>query len=186
MNQPTDPTNYPPTPNPAAAPYVPPPAQTTYRDPRRKSPFLATVLSFLPGVGQVYVGYYQRGFTHAIIFALLIGLMTFEVEPLMPLIAVLVAFFYVYNLVDAWRRASLYNYALEGGTEIDLPDDIRIPGFKGSVAGGAILVVLGIVLLSHTLFNVSLEWLEDWWPAAIIAFGAYLGYKALQERAAAE
>ena len=33
-----------------------------YDDPRRKSPVLALVLSLMPGLGQVYVGYYNQGF----------------------------------------------------------------------------------------------------------------------------
>ena len=36
--------------------------------------------------------------------------------------------------------------------------------------------MVGVVLLSHTLFNVPLDWLEKWWPAAFIAVGAWLVY----------
>ena len=39
-------------------------------DPRRKSPALAAVLSVIPGVGQLYIGYYVRGFAVAAIFGL--------------------------------------------------------------------------------------------------------------------
>jgi len=186
MNQSADQTAYSENAHATAPPPASFPAAPPYRDPRRKSPLLAAVLSILPGVGQVYVGYYQRGFVHAIVFALLVAFMSLEVEPLMPLIGILIAFFYFYNLVDAWRRASLYNYALEGGTEMELPDDIRVPGFRGTVAGGVTLVLVGLVLLGHTRFGASLDWLEEWWPVAIIAFGAYLGYKALREKTASE
>ena len=30
---------------------------------------------------------------------------------------------------------------------------------------------------------MSLEWLEDWWPAALILFGGYLIFKASKDRA---
>ena len=43
------------------------------RDARYKSPMLAGFLSVMPGLGQVYVGYYQVGFVHAIITFSIIG-----------------------------------------------------------------------------------------------------------------
>lgn len=169
------------------SPQAPQARPVAYNDSRRKSPLLAAVLSFiLPGVGQVYIGYYQRGFIHAIVFALAITLLTTDMGPATPLGAIFVAFFFLYNVVDAWRRASLYNYALDGGSEIQLPDDFQMPGFRGSVIGGASLVVVGAILLANTRFGMSLDWIEDWWPAAIIIFGGYLVFKAVQEKAAAE
>ncbi len=185
MNQPADDITYQEPPTSKAYPQQSPPAASAYRDSRRKSPLLATVLSIIPGVGQVYVGYYQRGFVHAIVYAVTIAILVSlrGNSPLIPLGGIFLAFFFFYNLVDAWRRASLYNYALEGGTEIDLPDEIYIPGFRGTVVGGVTLVVIGMILLAHTRFGLSLDWVEQWWPAAIIAFGAYLAYKAIAEKA---
>ncbi len=156
-------------------------------DSRRKSPFLASVLSAMPGVGQVYVGYYQRGFIHAIVFAVCVSILASDsTGPLTPLFAIFMAFFWLYNVVDAGRRAALYNYALEGGTAMELPDDFQFAGLRGSVVGGAALVVVGSVLLANTRFGMSLEWIEYWWPAAIIGFGAYLVYRAVKEKADSE
>ena len=156
-------------------------------DPRRKKPFLASVLSLMPGLGQVYVGYYKRGFIHAITVALLI---TFLSAPgrmaLAPLVGIFLAFFWLYNIVDAGRRASLYNQALAGGGEIELPDDFKTPSLGGSLAGGAALVVIGLILLSNTLFGASLEWLENWWPVAVVGFGGYLVYKAMREKSSGD
>ena len=163
-----------------------PPLSPAVNDPRRKKPFLATILSVVPGLGQVYVGYYKRGFINAITVALLITFLTLEIVPLMPLAGIFLGFFWLYNLVDAGRRASLYNQALAGGTEIELPADFETPGFRGSLVGGAALVVLGLIMLSHTAFDASLAWLEDWWPLALIGFGAYLVVKAMQERSSGE
>ena len=47
----------------------------TTNDPMRRSPFLATILSFVPGLGQVYVGYYQLGFIHAIVISVILTLL---------------------------------------------------------------------------------------------------------------
>ena len=168
-------------PAPAAPPT--PALSPAFNDPRRKRPFLASVLSLMPGLGQVYVGYYKRGFMNAIVVALLITFITLQIVPLIPLAAIFLAFFWLYNIVDAGRRASLYNQALAGGTAMELPDDFEVPSLGGSLAGGAALIVIGLVLLSHTLWGASLAWLEDWWPVVLVGFGGYLVYKAIQDKA---
>jgi len=143
-------------------------------DPRRKHPLLALVLSAMPGLGQVYVGYYQRGFVHAIVVGTLLALIHSGLGPLTPLAALFLAFFWLYNIVDAGRRAVLYNEALAGRAGIELPEDFKSPALRGSIPGGLAIIAVGGVLLSNTLFGVSLDWVRDWWPAALIIFGVYL------------
>jgi hypothetical protein len=144
-------------------------------DPRRKSPVTAAILSGLPGLGQVYVGYYRQGFLNALIVGSIITLLnTSATRHLEPLLGIFLAFFWLYNIVDAARRASLYNHALAGMGPAELPDDLPLPGGAGSLVGGLALVVVGCVLLSNTVFGLSLEWLERWWPVALVGLGAYL------------
>ena len=153
-------------------------------DPRRRSPFLAAILSAMPGLGQVYLGYYQLGFTNALVVAGVVTLLASgDMGPLIPLASVFLAFFWLYNVVDAYRRAVVVNEALAGRSSIELPEDYAALGLKGSVLGGTILVLAGLVLLSRTLLGVSLEWLEDWWPVVIVLFGGYLIYKAKSDPA---
>ena len=83
-----------------------------YDDPRRKSPMLALVLSAMPGLGQVYVGYYQQGFTNALIIAGLIAMLNMNMGGAEPFFGLFLAFYWLYNVVDAWRRAVFYNNAL--------------------------------------------------------------------------
>lgn len=160
---------------------------TAASDSRRKSPFLACVLSLMPGLGQVYVGYYQRGFIHIAVVSSLIAILVAQsnagFSPLIPLGSIFLAFFWLYNVVDAGRRAALYNEMLDGRTDIELPQDFATPGLSGSVAGGVATALVGLILLLNTRFDMSLDWLEEWWPVALIAFGAYLVYKAKQEPA---
>ncbi len=150
----------------------------------RKSPFLACLLSALPGIGQVYVGYYKLGFIHNVVFASTVMLLTLDVEAIVPLLGIFLAFFWTYNVVDAGRRAAFYNLALDGVEGIELPDDmnVRLPSLGGSVVGGLLLMGVGAVLLSNTLFGLSLDWVGDWWPVAPLILGAYLFGKAIQER----
>ena len=181
MNQPDYPAPAESPQGPAATP-PPLPAGSVQADPRMKSPVIAGALSLMPGLGQIYVGYYQRGFFNAIVFASLVALLaTDQLGDLTPLAAIFMAFFHLYNMIDAARKAALYNQALVGGAEIDLPSELPTQG-GGSMVGGAAMLVAGAVLLLHTRFDMSLEWLEEWWPAGLILFGAYLVFRAVQDR----
>ncbi len=138
-----------------------------------KSPTVAGILSFMPGLGQIYVGYYTRGFLHIAIVAAVITLLASDgVRGMEPFFGLFLAFFWLYNVIDAARRASAYNRLMatgRGGEELpDLPDEL------GSRTAGGILVALGVVLLGHTRFDFDLYWLEDWWPAGLILLGAYI------------
>jgi len=138
----------------------------------------------MPGLGQVYVGYYPRGFVHALVVATLISVLSSQDNhsALVPLGALFLVFFWLYNIIDAGRRAAMYNHALAGGEMIDLPKDLSLPGMRGSIVGGMVLVGLGLVLLSHTAYGYSLDWLEDWWPAGLLILGTYLVVKGALER----
>lgn len=170
-------------PAPPAAQAFAPVLSPAVNDPRRKRPLLACILSTMPGLGQVYVGYYQRGFINAITVALLITLLVSDLGTLTPLAGIFLAFFWLYNVIDAGRRAMLYNQALAGGAEMELPEDFKAPGLGGSIAGGTALILIGLVMLAHTAFGASLAWLEDWWPLALVGFGAYLVVKAMRDKA---
>lgn len=152
-------------------------------DPRRKSTALACLLSLVPGLGQVYVGYYRQGFVNILVAGGLITLLaTGDLDALTPLAAVFLAFFWLYNVIDAGRRSALYNRALEGGRELELPDDAGLPSTGGSLVGGIALALFGFVLLLNTRFDVSLAWIDEWWPVALILGGLYLAWRAVVER----
>ena len=156
------------------------------RDSRTKSPALAAVLSLMPGLGQVYVGYYPRGFVHIIVVAGIISVLasTHGDAPYLPLLGVFLAFFWLYNVIDAARRASLYNQALSGLRPMDLPEDAKGPRRLGSLAGGVVLIGAGLVLFGHTMFGMSLRWVADWWPMALVGLGAWLVYQDRQAKGA--
>jgi hypothetical protein len=158
-------------------------------DPRKKLPFVAGFLSLLPGLGQVYVGYYQRGFLHVIVasgvLTLLIALDEADSTTLIPMGVVFLIFFELYNIIDAVRRAALYNLTLDGVEQVVLPDDLSRNTMSGSFSGGVGLFVVGAIALSHTAFGLSIEWLAEWWPVAPIILGSYLFYQAYVDRNAA-
>ncbi len=171
---------------------APPPRQdqppTNFRTPalRRKSPAVAGILSILPGLGQVYVGHYQRGFIHLIVVGTVISLLSsFEGHGsvgLEPLLGMFISFFWIYNIIDAVRLANFYNEAAAGASPEDLQKQMVLPSRGGSIVGGIVLVGAGFILILNTLFDISLEWLHDWWPAIPIVFGIYLIQKGLKDR----
>lgn len=146
-------------------------------DPRRKSPALATLMSVMPGLGQVYVGYYQQGFINILVIATTVTLLASgDLRGAEPLLGLFLAFYWLYNIVDAGRRASFYNQALAGIAPGKMPDEIKLPGTRGSLVAGVALIATGFIFFSNTMFGVSLQWLEDWWPMALVIAGAWLVY----------
>jgi hypothetical protein len=149
----------------------------------RKSPAFATILSLMPGLGQVYTGYYQLGFAYAAVVAVIItAIVTVDQSGFDTLFGISLAFFWLYNLIDASRRALLFNHALETGQPGLLGQEPQILGARGSMMAGIILIVLGLLILLPAKFDVSMEWLEDWWPLLIVALGIYLVARARQSR----
>lgn len=174
-------------PQPAATqPAAPPPTgnRGLAQDPRTKSVPLACFLSAMPGLGQVYTGFYSRGFVNAVtVAALLTILTTGELEEFTPFFALFLTFFWLHNIIDAGRRATFYNQMLAGGDSIDsfLPE-MKVQGGSGSILAGGALIVGGLIALSYTRFDMSLAWVEDWWPIGPILGGAYLVFLAVRER----
>jgi hypothetical protein len=89
---------------------------------------------------------------------------------------------FLYNIIDAWRRATMYNLALEGIENIELPDDMTGPKLGGSMFGGVVLLLCGFVTLMYTRFGLPLETIEQWWPIAPMALGGWLVFKAFQDK----
>jgi len=152
-----------------------------HEDPRVKSPALTTVLSLVPGLGQIYLGYYGQGFLNIAIVASIITILAGEYSVLTPFLGIFLGFYWLYNIVDAYRRATLYNHALEGLGPTELPD-IGIAENRGSMFWGVVLIIAGGVGLSHTAWGYSLAWLERWWPVALVLAGLYLIYKSFETR----
>ena len=158
-------------------------------DPRRKSPLLALVLSAMPGLGQVYVGYYNQGFVNMAVCGGTIFLLSVSghhraLDALVPFLGFFLAFYWLYNMLDAYRRAAFYNQALAGLGPVEFPEDMKLPKAQGSLAGGVALIVIGLLLFANTAFGVSLDWLDQWWPMGLVLLGAWLVYRNVAEKRA--
>jgi len=156
-------------------------------DPRFKSPALATFLSLVPGLGQVYVGYYKQGFINIIVVGSLISLLAPGPRfhwPMTPLLVFFLVFYWLFNLVDAARRASFYNQTVSGIAGSEFPQEFKMPDQHGSLLAGVLLILAGVIIASNTAFGYSLEWVRRWWPLAPILVGVFLVYQAVMDRRA--
>jgi len=151
---------------------LPPPASSA----RQKSVVGSAVLSAMPGLGQVYVGYYKRGFVFLAVVAGTIALLSSGAARggLEVLAGMFLAFFWIFNMIDASRCAQIYNLAISGASDDELRQSLQVPGAGGGTLIGWILLVLGGLLLLNTAFEIDMRWLEDVWPAGLILLGGYL------------
>lgn len=162
-----------------AAPGQQEPTISNLQEHGRKSPLLAVLLSLImPGLGQVYTGFYEQGFTHALIVASLIAVLDYGIGAGEPLLGFFLAFYWLFNVVDAHRKAVFHNQAAAG---LRPPGEARMSSDRGSLVGGAAMIAGGALLLAHTRFGYSLQWIENWWPAALVLMGGYLVYRAVAE-----
>jgi hypothetical protein len=159
---------------------VPPPIVPT----SGPNPTVAGILAgFFPfGVGAVYCGQYAKGLGHLVVFTLLVwGESVINNDGINAALGVGIAFFYVWQIIDAVRTAK----ALQMGQPAPDPmglgqafgagdkvDTSRIP----TVA--VILIGLGVLFLLQTLgifeFNA-----DRIWPIFLIGLGIWLGVRRL-------
>jgi hypothetical protein len=165
-------TNPPPPPAPvpppayaayAPAPYAPAPAPP----PMIKSPAVAGLLSFLPGLGHVYLGLYQRAVIFFAVWAILITVVGHAPMPA----GLMIPFWWFFVLIDAVRQAKAINST--GAPESNLLVGEKPLNVSGGLAFGIFLVLIGIFFLIDRFVRIDLSFLYDFWPVFLIAFGAW-------------
>jgi hypothetical protein len=136
----------------------------------------------LPGLGNIYNGLYLRGLGFAV---LCVGLFAYAVSnpgPDLALIIPALVFFWFFNIVDAYRQATLINYgyvstAVTGdGLTVEQRD-------TGALALGVAVFLLGFYgLLRHLFPRLDLSVVLDYWYLLFLAFGAWLIFQAVRDR----
>jgi hypothetical protein len=142
-----------------------------------KNPWLAALFSFFPGLGQVYNGQVARAL---VFFSAWAGSIyaTAEINPL-PF-ALFIPFVHLYNIVDAWRGASLINARVAGGVAEAEEDVAESPAWGGA------LVAIGLVFLLNNLGWLELAALRRYWPLLLVAAGVALIHASMRKRKAAQ
>ena len=168
----------PPYADPAAAPGMPPPPPYAYPAAAVApdvSPALAFFLGMLPGVGAIYNGQYAKGLVHALIWGVLMSIACSNssaihgMEPVF-IIAVIAWWFYMeFEAYHTARKRRMGEPVDEYSSLVDLK------GAKGHVpVAGVTLILLGILLLLHTLDILDFDRIVRYWPVLLILGGAYL------------
>ena len=140
-------------------------------------PVLAGILAgFFPfGVGAVYCGQYAKGLAHLLIFVLLI-FGADHAGNLDVLFGFGIAFFYVYQIIDAVKTA----HALQAGNPA--PDPMGLGQMfgagqkfetRGIPSGAVVLIGLGLLFLLHTL-GIFEYGFERFWPLVLIFLGGWM------------
>jgi hypothetical protein len=159
---------YAPQPAPSAA--IPPPVG-------RKNPGLAALLSLFPGMGNIYNGLYMRGLTFFIIVVSLIGITVHD----HPLFGMAVAFFWLFNVIDSYRQATLINYGY--AQDLGLLDMPKVPrAGQGGLLAGGLMALIGVAAILDQYFNIRFDWIFDVWPFALVAVGVWLIVASFRDR----
>jgi len=135
---------------------------------RKSSPFIATLLSFVPGLGAAYNGQTSKAIVHFAIFASFFQMAVLTQGVPFFLLGVFAT--WLFAAVDACRTAQLMRSGLAPDTE----DDVITRRLYGNpLAWGTTLVIIGTLFLLHTLLRVTLP-IKELLPVALVALGAYM------------
>jgi len=168
---------------PAQAVYPPVGAPATPRPMAVSSgpnPAVAGILAgFFPfGVGAVYCSQYAKGLAHLLIFVLLI-VGTNQGSPLDAICGIGIAFFYVYQIIDAVRTAKALQMGQAAPDPLGLGqafsmgeklEPSRVP------VGAVVLIALGVLFLIHTLGFWHFGF-GRFWPLIIVFLGVWMFYR---------
>jgi hypothetical protein len=143
---------------------------------RRSSPFVATLLSIVPGLGAAYNGQTSKAIVHFAIFASFFQMAVITQGVLFFILGVLGT--WLFAAVDACRTAQLMRAGLTPETEEDV---IARRLYGNPFAWGLTLIVIGTVFLLHTLLGVQLP-IRELLPVALVALGAYMLFDYVRRR----
>lgn len=143
---------------------------------RNSSPFVATLLSFVPGLGAAYNGQTAKAIVHFAIFASFFQMAVITQGVHFFILGVLGT--WLFAAVDACRTAQLMRAGLSPDTEEDV---ITRRLYGNPFAWGITLVVIGTLFLLHTLLGVQLP-VRQLLPVALVVLGSYMLFDYVRGR----
>ena len=144
------------------------------------NPAVAGILAgFFPfGVGAVYCSQYAKGLAHLLIFVMLI-FASDHAGHWDWIFGIGIAFFYVYQIIDAVRTA----HALQAGQPA--PDPLGLGQTfsmgerfdRGKIPLGAVILIgLGVLFLLHSM-GIMENGFDRFWPLILIFLGGWMFYR---------
>ena len=149
------------------AAYGVPPVQT--------SPALAFILGWIPGVGAIYNGQYIKGLVHAVIFGVIVSVLSAHDEgSATPFLAIMLAAFIFYMPFEAYHTAKKRQMGIAVDEWSSLISQDRIA--TRAPLGPIILIGIGFLFLLDTLNLLEFRRISRFWPVLLIIIGAYMLY----------
>ena len=143
---------------------------------RKSSPFVATLLSFVPGLGAAYNGQTSKALVHFAIFASFFQMAVITDGVLFFFLGVVGT--WLFAAVDACRTAQL----IRAGLTPEAEEDVIAQRLYGNpFAWGVTLIIIGTIFLLHTLLSVQLP-IRQLLPVALVALGAYMVFDYVRRR----
>jgi TM2 domain-containing membrane protein YozV len=145
-----------------------------------KSPAVAAILSVIfPGAGALYNGLITKGILFILIFA---GLVSIQDTPGgQPFKALLLAGFYIFQVIDSINNAKAINLAAAGGKPEEQTASAivaqAIP--SGSIFWGIVLIAIGVLAILANFDVIFWETLWQLWPVAVIVIGLKLVFDSV-------
>src|SRR5260370_21667850 len=138
----------------ASNPYVHPSPASGPVAPVQTSPGLAFFLGWIPGVGAIYNGQYVKGLVHAVIFGLLISLISSaEPSPGVPLLVMMLVGFVFYMPFEAYHTAKKRQIGIRVDEWSSLLSQSRYTG--RAPVGPVILILIGVLFLLDSLHLIE-------------------------------
>jgi len=137
----------------------------TGKDNKEKNPSLAAFLAIFPGMGAVYNGNFIKGITFMLIFAVLIVLTNNAHDPDAVVFALMIAGFYIFQIIDSYNDAGRINRNASPGEEPARgKEDL-------SLFSAVVVLVIGIIFQLANFDLLTYRQVTRLWPLALIAFG---------------
>jgi hypothetical protein len=143
------------------------------------SPGLAFFLGLIPGVGAIYNGQYAKGLIHAVVFGILISILSnHPLHGLEPVLGIMVAVWFFYMAFEAYHTARKRR---DGERVDEFSSLIDLHNHPGRFPMGAVVLIgLGTLLLLDQTDLLPLERLIRFWPVGLILIGVYMLYARVE------
>jgi TM2 domain-containing membrane protein YozV len=170
----------PPPPGPS---YVPPASPYTAPMPSALPdtgvhPALALILGFIPGVGAIYNGQYAKGLVHAVIFGLLVTMISNSHNSgFDALLGIMIGVWVFYQAFEAFHTARQRRYGVRVEEFSSL---FEVRSTHGRFPAGALVLIgMGFILLLTTTDIIRMDEVARFWPVLLIVIGLYMVYARL-------
>lgn len=131
------------------------------------SPFIAFLLSAVPGLGAAYNGQTVKALVY---FGVSVGLFQMAILTGVPIFAFAFLGMWAFSALDAWRTARM----IRAGVTPDVAEDILVKRFQGNPKlWGIVLGILGLAFLLQNVFNLR-GIMRGLLPAMLIGLGIYI------------